>query len=163
MVCRIVDDQRAGHPMVGLRVLGSSRSTTTCCTSVQRCARANTRYPDRTMIRGRGQEFTPRVVSWRFSCPELGVRTSRFELLSRSSGPSSARSSPTTTFKVALKSPGASWFGVGRGIVSSRGRRSGVCRCLFAPYKVSLSSPKPPDQSGHYSAVAVCRLDRLNS
>jgi hypothetical protein len=38
---------------------------------------------------------------------------------------------------------------------------SGVCGCLLAPYKVSLSSPEPRDQSGHYSAVAVCRLSKL--
>jgi hypothetical protein len=28
------------------------------------------------------------------------------------------------------------------------------------PYKVPLSSPKPADQPGHYSAVAVCRLPK---
>jgi hypothetical protein len=37
---------------------------------------------------------------------------------------------------------------------------SGVSRCLLAPYNVSLSSPEPPDQSGHYSAGAVCRLSK---
>ena len=39
---------------------------------------------------------------------------------------------------------------VGRGIVGSQEIRSGACRYLLAPYKVSLSSPEPPDRSGHY-------------
>ena len=30
----------------------------------------------------------------------------------------------------------------------------------LAPYKVPFSSAKPPDQSGHYSAVVVCRLSK---
>jgi hypothetical protein len=37
------------------------------------------------------------------------------------------------------------------------------CDCLLAPYKVSLSSPEPRDQSGRYSAVAVCRLSKPHS
>jgi hypothetical protein len=44
-----------------------------------------------------------------------------------------------------------------------RERSSGMCRCLYALCKVSLSSPRPPDQSGHYSAEAVCRLDKPHS
>jgi hypothetical protein len=41
--------------------------------------------------------------------------------------------------------------GISRGISGSREERSGVCRCLLAPYKVFFSSPEPPDQPGHLS------------
>jgi hypothetical protein len=57
----------------------------------------------------------------------------------------------------------ASRIRVGRGIVGSPEIRSGVCRCLLAPYEVFLSSPEPPDQSGHYSEVAVCPLSKPHS
>jgi hypothetical protein len=47
------------------------------------------------------------------------VRTSRFQpmfYVLSPSGPSTTRSSATKTFKAALRSSGASWLGVGRGI-----------------------------------------------
>jgi hypothetical protein len=43
------------------------------------------------------------------------------------------------------------WGGIGRGIGDSLAACSGVCRYLLAPYRVSSSSPNPPDQSGHVS------------
>jgi hypothetical protein len=39
-------------------------------------------------------------------------------------------------------------------------RHAQGCVDASLPLKVFLSSPKPPDQSGHYSAVAVYRLSK---
>jgi hypothetical protein len=89
----------------------------------------------------------------RSGCPEVDVCTSRFEPLSYLLSPQGRRGfvRQLQGHSRRLWRLGSIVARVGRGTGDSSAAWSGVCRYLLAPYKVSLSSPKPPDQSGHVS------------
>ena len=70
----------AGHPIVGLRVLGSSRSTTVCCTCASLCAHVDAWHHVRIpTIRGVVRSLGPRVDYRRYGLPDTGVCTRRYE------------------------------------------------------------------------------------